>query len=394
MGRRDRRKMLVAGALGAAAASRYYSRSRTTQITPVGMFESRCEEDLNRGLAPAADAQHPYSSRFYWEWWYFDAHFDDGHRCVLELQTPNLLNMFADQCAMLFNVYTPDGVEHNNIVPFPGSMWRSSTETCDVAIGDNTIEGYYPEYHVRFSHDGMACDLTFTNLVPGWTRGTGAIMFGPPEREQLFGWVVAQPRAKVSGTITVGGEEHRVEGLGYHDHNWGSGFLPSYVSHWIWGRLSTERFTMIFADIATTRKVGRYQVPLVFLARDDRIVLESVRAECRPSRYVDDSKRFQVYPSVVDFSFAEREVTGEFRFEVQRELEMVDMFGEKLPSALVNPLGKLLFGPAYYRFLADYEGVITIGDERYELSGETHWEYMIMGLRRGKVPTPGRRLSL
>ena len=97
---------------------------------------------------------------------------------MLELQTPNIVNMFADECAMLFNVYTPDGREYNNIVPFRGSLWSSSTETCDVAIGDNTIHGYYPEYRVKFTHDNLACDLTFKNLLPGWTRGNGEIMFG------------------------------------------------------------------------------------------------------------------------------------------------------------------------------------------------------------------------
>jgi hypothetical protein len=55
--------------------------------------------------------------------------------------------------AMLFNVYTPDGKEHNNIVPFPASMWRSSTETCDVSVGENSIKGYYRSLkHGQISH--------------------------------------------------------------------------------------------------------------------------------------------------------------------------------------------------------------------------------------------------
>ncbi len=389
-------KWLAAGAaLGAGAAGEWYRRNRTVQIMPVGMFESRCVADLNRGLKPADDAQHPYQNRFYWEWWYLDAAFDDGHRCVLELQTPNIINMFnPNEVAMLFNVYTPDGVEHNNIVPFPASMWSSSTETCDVSVGENFIRGYYPEYRVRMAHENLACDLTFTNLIPGWTRGTGEIMFGTPSKNNLFGWVVAQPRARVEGTISVDGKEHQVTGIGYHDHNWGSGFLPLYVSHWIWGRLSTERFTMIFADISTTRKCGGYEVPLVFLALDDKIVLESARAECKAHDYVSDSKGFQVYPSSVDFKFAERDVSGELHFEVSKELEMVNALGEKLPQPAVDFLGKAFAGPAYYRFLSDYRGWIQVGDERLELDGETHWEYMVMNLRRGQVPRPAPTLNL
>ena len=379
--------LLVAGLVRA-----WCNRNRPLQILPVGMVGSRPVEELNRGLEPRDDALHPYSGRFYWEWWYFDAQFDDGHRCVLELQYPNLTNLLAKECCMLFNVYTPDGREFNNIVPFPASMWRASEETCDVAIGENTIRGYYPEYHVRFTHQNLACDLTFQNLLPGWTRGTGEIMFGRPEKQQVFGWLVAQPRARVSGTLSVDGVEHEVDGLGYHDHNWGNGFLPSYVSHWIWGRLSTDRLTMIFADVSTTRRCGGIRIPLIFLALDDRIRLESSRVEFSAGEYLSDSKGFQVYPSKVDFSFGERDVSGEFHFKVLKELEMVDTLAEKLPQPLVKVIGKALAGPAYYRFLSDYRGWVQVGDERLELTGETHWEYMIMRLRCGQVPAPGPTL--
>ncbi len=389
-------RWLAAGwALGAAAAGAWYRRNRAVQIMPVGMFESRNVQDLNRGLVPENDAQHPYDNRFYWEWWYFDAAFDDGHRCVLELQTPNIVNMFnQDEAAMLFNVYTPEGVEYNNIVPFPADMWSSSTATCDVAIGDNTIKGFYPEYKVKFSHENRACDLTFTTLIPGWTRGTGAIMFGTPAKNNLFGWVVAQPRARGEGTLTVDGRDHVVSGIGYHDHNWGSGFLPLYVSHWIWGRLSTERFTMIFADISTTRKCGGYSVPLVFLALDDKIVLESARAECRAYDYVSDSQGFQVYPSKVDFEFAERDVSGRLSFEMTKELEMVNTLKDRIPGPILDMVSKTVAAPAYYRFLSDYKGWIEVGGEKLELDGETHWEYMVMDLRAGQIPKRGPKLEL
>ncbi len=386
--------LVLENLLLAAVVRAWYTRNRTVQIIPVGMLGSRSVDDLNQGLRPKDDALHFYDNRFYWEWWYFDAHFDDGHRCVLELQYPNLTNMLAKECAMLFNVYTPDGREYNNIVPFPQSLWRASAETCDVAIGDNTIQGYYPEYRVKFKHDGLACDLLFENLLPGWTRGTGEVMFGRPEKHQVFGWVVAQPRARVSGTLTVDGVEREVTGLGYHDHNWGSGFLPLYVSHWIWGRLSTDRLTMIFADISTTRRCGSIRIPLVFLALDDRIVLESSRADCVASEYMKDSRGFQVYPSRVDFSFGERDVSGDLHFAVLRELEMVNTLEEKLPGWLVRGLGNIVAGPAYYRFLSSYQGWVKVGDINLELDGETHWEYMVMSLKRGKIPSPGPKMPV
>ncbi len=375
-----------------AAAKRLYQWNRTVQIIPLGMFQSRPEDELNKGIKPEDDALHHYSGRFYWEWWYFDASFNDGSRCVLELQTPNLVNMFADECAMLFNVYLPDGRAYNNIVPFPGSMWKASTEACDVAIGENTIKGGYPEYHVSFKHENLACDLVFRNLLPGWTRGTGEVLFGDPEKKQVFGWVVAQPKASVTGTLTVDGEERKVSGTGYHDHNWGNGFLPAYVSHWVWGRLATDRVNMIFADVCTSKKCGKYKIPVIFLAIDDRIVLESANARFEVSEYRFDSQGFQMYPGRLEFNFSEREISGSFRILFKEELEMVNTLAEKIPGPLVKIMGKLLSAPAYYRFLADYEGTIKRGDEVLNLCGETHWEYMVLGLKKGEIPQGWRNI--
>jgi hypothetical protein len=151
---------------------------------------------------------------------------------------------------------------------------------------------------------------------------------------------------------------------------------------------------MIFADITTAKKCGGVATPLVFLAKDDKIILESARAECKVADYVTDSQGFQVYPSKVDFEFAERDIEGKFHFEVKKELEMVNTLAEKLPGPVVDILGRILAAPAYYRFLSDYEGLIKVGDEEFKLGGETHWEYMVMALKKGKVPAPAPRLQL
>jgi predicted secreted hydrolase len=385
---------LLEDALVAAAAGALWSRMRPVHVMPAGVLRSRCADDMNSGLSPVDDAAHPSKSKLFFEWWYFDAALDDGHRCVLELQKPNLANFPSDECAMLFDVYTPEGVKYNNIVPFPSSLWRASEETCDVALGCNTIAGYYPEYRVKFEHENLACDLVFENLMPGWSRGAGELIFGKPRKNRSFGWLVPQPRASVAGTLTIDGVERAVTGQGYHDHNWGTVLLPLYMSHWIWGRLTTDRFTMIFADLFMTRRAGGIRFPVLFLALDDRIVLESSEVTFDIGDHTMDSKGFQLYPCCFDMEFGERDVEGRFHFEVSRELEMMDAIGRVLPKPLANLLANAVSAPVYYRFLSDYTGRISVAGEEYELGGETIWEYMVLNLRRGKVPRPGLRLPI
>lgn len=243
-----------------------YAREEGGEWRPLDRFQARKGEDLNQGIPAAADAAHPYSSyRNYFEWWYFDADLDDGHHLLLELQVPNLLRPWKKQCCMLFHINTPHGERLLNFVPFPRSEFRASPETCDVAIGDNTIRGEYPEYRVKFVHQEHACDLTFRNLCPGWGRGSGEICFGNPSRPHLFGWVVPQPRAEVSGTLTVNGTTLEVRGKGYHDHNWANCAMPSVLSHWHWGRLVTGEITMIFADVVARARYDHRHIP-VFLS--------------------------------------------------------------------------------------------------------------------------------
>ena len=79
---------------------------------------------------------------------------------------------------------------------------------------------------------------------------------------------------------------------------------------------------------------------------------------------------------------------------MSKELEMVNTLAEKLPSGLVTLLGRTVAGPVYYRFLSDYRGRVTVGDETLELAGETHWEYMVMNLRCGQVPRPAPRMPM
>jgi len=365
-----------------------YARGEGGEWQPLDRFAARRGEDLNRGIPPAADAARPYSSyRNYFEWWYFDADLDDGHHLLLELQVPNLLRPWKKQCCMLFHINTPGGEKLLNFVPFPRSEFRASSRTCDVAIADNTIRGEYPEYRVKFTHQNHACDLTFRNLCPGWGRGSGEICFGNPSRPRLFGWVVPQPRAEVSGTLTVDGVTREVGGRGYHDHNWANCAMPGVLSHWHWGRLVTGEITMIFADVVARARYDHRHIPVFFIARGDRILFESGKGEFQASDYVMDDQGVQVYPRRLKCSFGEGDISGWLQFEVREVVEVTDGLRQMgFPSPLIYLIGKAISRPAYYRFLSGYRGELDLAGERLSLEGTTHYEYMVLSLRQGQVP--------
>ena len=365
-----------------------YTREEGGEWRPVEEIERRVGEELNRGIPAKADAQHPYSSkRNYFEWWYFDADLEDGHHLLLELQMPNLLRPWKKQCCMLFHIDTPAGERLLNFVPFPRSEFRASSETCDVSIADNTIKGEYPEYRVKFTHQDHACDLTFKNLCPGWGRGSGEICFGNPSSPHLFGWVDPQPRAEVSGTLTVNGVTHEARGKGYHDHNWANCAMPSVLSHWHWGRLVMGEITMIFADVVARARYGHRHIPIFFIARGDRILFESGECEFQASDYVMDEEGVQVYPRVLSCRFGEGDISGWMEFEVREVVEVTDgLMQMGFPSPLVTLIGKTLARPAYYRFFSDFKGELDLAGDKVGLDETTYYEYMVLSLRQGQVP--------
>jgi hypothetical protein len=69
------------------------------------------------------------------------------------------------------------------------------------------------------------------------------------------GWAVATPLAQVHGTISSAGKSTRVQGQGYHDHNWGVS-KESDVS-WNWGSVGDpkKRLSVTFGKMIIPGKI-------------------------------------------------------------------------------------------------------------------------------------------
>ncbi len=362
-------------------------------LFPYSVVQARHPEDLNRGFPPEYDGAHPSDSRSAFEWWYFDAHFSDGHDIVCVMVTPDIFGNHPDQCLVSMHINTPSGEVLDIKRNHPLSAFRASTEGCDVEVAGSTMRGGYPEWRVDVANaeaaDSPAAEahLTFTSHTPGWTRGDGDLVFAGIRRPLKFGWLVAQPRASVQGTISYDGKTFEVEGEGYHDHNWGDFSMPLRMSRWHWGRIITEDLTMVFADVVTNALYGGVRFPTMIIARGDRLALETYEMEWEYSGYALDSTGLQSYARDISFSFAERDVSGRVEFRPKQEMEVTDFFDlTGTPEKLRGPLGKYIAQPCYFRLLCDYAGEIDFGGEKVELGGETIIEYMVFDRRRGVAP--------
>jgi hypothetical protein len=336
--------------------------NRDAVITPVPMREN---------------GAHPSTDKGHFEHWYFDARLDDGHVIVGFLQTAELMTKKA---GVELHVYEPDGTRHEVRRFYPHSEASASSERCDVRVAhnwgkvvDDFAPGELPTHRIFLSEDGMEFDLTFESLVPMWRPGEGRTNYGP---DAFFAWVVAAPKARVSGTIVVNGTRHVVSGIGYADHNWGRGTMPRIVDHWYWGRVYADDLTVVYATIFTTKRYGNVVSTPFMLACDDEIVLSTGEIEVEEGPAVYNEVADQSYPSSLtlhaDGGRAELRLDVREIIHAHDLLDDVPVVGRRFVKPVAKPvINRVLGNPGYFRFRSDFTLTAEVDGELLVRTGST-----------------------
>ncbi|MBB5917824.1 putative secreted hydrolase [Nocardia transvalensis] len=308
-------------------------------------------------VEPRHNALHPAASALAFEHWYFDARLDTGHVVVgfLTKRRPEDLPRSKPWVELL--VYTPDGARRQVSKKYPHSATSFGLDAFAVRIGDNHAHTEFrddglPVHHVHLAEDGLVFDLHFHNELPGWMPGQGETRF---DERNSFGWVVPAPRARVTGTVRIDGEELDATGRGYADHNWGVGDMKKIIDRWHWGRLYDDEYSLLFADVLTQRQRGAHEIAPLMLARGDEIVLSTGETVL-----TEGSKRFhpvagREYPEWIELRVPDR---LELRLTVGSVIHAHDIIDDFpiVRSRPIKPLIHRLIGhPAYFRFESAFE---------------------------------------
>ncbi len=207
------------------------------------------------------DAYHSSDSLHFTEWWYFDATFENGYSAQLSVRVLSALK--PGLVFTRLDIYK-DGLllEHNQdtylLMDFSASTEKPSVQIC----GESVIEGTIDEktgqfvFSLDFEYKESSAHLVFTGVTEGW-------------KGQLHGgdwWSVVLPKATVAGTIHVHEQTIPVTGIGYHDHNWDVSAFASVNYGWFWGKLNSDRYTITWSNILTTRVT---EIPIMVINMDN-----------------------------------------------------------------------------------------------------------------------------
>ncbi len=317
------------------------------------------------------------TSKGNFEWWYFDAHLDDGTTVIGIFFTKSYVKINVPLTPMVkLNIKTPQGKTYLKWITFGADEFSASEDQCDVKVGKNWVKGDLKTYRLHIDFDDIAADLTFNRVVPSWRPGTGKGFFGH-EREKFFGWFIAIPYGTVSGSIRYEGIERDVEGAGYHDHNWGNTPLNKIIDHWYWGRLDIGEYKAIFFNLTATKKYDSAQLPLFVFAKNDKILTGDGSFLTRENRRIIDHKGGRQYPEEIIFHW---ENEGD---KINIHLSDPDILEDRSLLSSLPPLKRKLAGlrmnPYYFRF--DSKIKIDVDFEDINESIEDKGLYEIMMLK-------------
>ncbi|HEX6626551.1 MAG TPA: hypothetical protein VF105_01235 [Gemmatimonadaceae bacterium] len=212
-----------------------------------------------------------------YEWWYFDSHLSDGSSLVIVFYTKPQLNPDGDLAPFASVELDRPGQSPIRLEAHVSpDAFSASPDRCDVRVGENTFRGNLHEYDIHFSHDHVTVDVKLRGHVPSWRPSSGHVFFGDHD-EHLFAWLVAVPQGEVWVDLNVRGEKEHLDGVGYHDHNWGDVSMAKLINHWYWGRAQAGDYSIVASYIVAEKAYGNAELPIFMLARKGKIIADDAR---------------------------------------------------------------------------------------------------------------------
>jgi hypothetical protein len=335
---------------------------------------------IERGrVAPFEDGMRTTGEPGEYEWWYFDAHLDDGAKVVVNFATRPMIGEGTDPNVRI-DVTLPDGRSLEQMASFDPAACTAAKDRCDVRIGDNTFAGDLHTYRIKAAIENISVDITLVGQVPPWRPETGHMYYGEGDQRKLFAWLPSVPQGAVTASYTVDGRERHATGIGYHDHNWGNAPMPELMHDWYWARGKVGDYTIVASHITTDEKYGYAPITIFLLAKDGRIVTDDVSKVVFSTAGVStDTVTGKPVAEVTSYDFR----AGDERYLAtftQKKTILQVRFLEIMDPEQRARAEQAGFDAAYLRFIGDltlrHESAGTAATEQTE---EAIWELMYFG---------------
>ncbi|MCA0296905.1 MAG: hypothetical protein LCH96_16665 [Actinobacteria bacterium] len=128
-----------------------------------------------------------------YEWWYFDAHLEDGSSLVVTFFTKDAAAPRTGLAPVIaLDLDLPDGRRINTSATFDPADFSASTDACDVRIAGNRFAGDLHRYTIDVTLEDVSAQVTLVGETEPWRPGTGYTYYGEDEKRD-FAWLPSVP---------------------------------------------------------------------------------------------------------------------------------------------------------------------------------------------------------
>jgi len=236
------------------------------------LYDSSLEPlwEVTSGLSSEEDGSHFTPEQEFFEWWYFDAALSNGQRLVIIFHSA-VFNLTARPPAVDIRLTSPDSEPLISFKVYSHEQCKTSKSHCGVEIANCRVNSENQQkFVINIQQDNIVADLVYKSQLQGWKPGTGYLFYDDTSGH-FFKWVVPAPLAKVSGTLQINHQEVQVDGIGYHDHNWGNIHLEDAFQHWHWGRFisSDQKSAFVFGDVVSKGEKPVHVKPVLLVVNGE-----------------------------------------------------------------------------------------------------------------------------
>lgn len=188
------------------------------------------------------------------EWWYFDFSTPDGIEGVIIYSRRN--PVFASgKTSILFqlNSTQKNVLRIQNFSSPDVDCLCTDTQMLIKLDGENSLEMISDsdsvKWHLKFLVDGVKGELVVTPQNRGFLPGDGGRYVEDQKKNRFSAVSFSAPSTEVVGSLLIDSNNVEVNGVGYHDHPWGTVQLLSTHHQWNWVRARFKESAVMFARV-------------------------------------------------------------------------------------------------------------------------------------------------
>jgi len=270
------------------------------------------------------------STQTWAEWHYFNYHDDAGRSLYVSI---NALAFASDRApggysrGMVLFQYVDEAGRRTRILDvLPGREISASFDSPDLLVGLNGVrlDGGVYRVHVALSDSTGRPVSVALDLEPTPHQYVPPVI--PMGSETPFGYVVPVVRGRMSGHVTLGGKIIQLDGVGYHDHNWGQ-FRDAV---WDWGIVHLGEVSILYGRFANSADALAHK-PVLFALFDGNgprpfVLTSDYEVHWKPASGAGGEGRFPESITVKARSGADH---VELHIDVERRVESETGGGEQ-----------------------------------------------------------------